>query len=54
MFTNVLAYLSGILMIPGYLLGLLWHRSHDGWRAARMQLDSLDDSVIDERERGAK
>lgn len=44
-------YCSAVLMLPGWLAGLLWHRMHDGWRVARRQLDQLDDAVIADMEK---
>ncbi|MGL4650728.1 MAG: hypothetical protein ACRC1H_15075 [Caldilineaceae bacterium] len=42
------AYASAVLMLPGWIAGLVWHRMCDGWDVARRQLDRLDDAVIED------
>ena len=43
----LLAYVSAVPMLFGFLAGIFWHRVLDGWKLSRSMLDDLDDAMND-------
>ena len=44
---SCLALTNAVILWIGYILGLIFHCLHDGWRLARHHVDNLHDECID-------